>query len=108
MASLIVKDPKLAGGKKALDLQPETARVVRAWAGTGTSYEQVTVGDVVRVRPGERIAGRRHRGSVAIPVSTNRLVRASRFLSKKLKAILSSAFDQTAPARSSCEDCGHW
>jgi len=69
-------------------------------AETELPIEQVTVGDVVRVRPGERIAGD---GTVVSGHSGDRPNRCDghSVLSKKLKAILSSAVRSTAPARSS-------
>ncbi|GMV60516.1 MAG: hypothetical protein AMXMBFR72_36040 [Betaproteobacteria bacterium] len=53
--SLIVKTRSSQAVKRLLDLQPETARVVRGDAEVELPIEQVRVGDRVRVRPGERI-----------------------------------------------------
>jgi heavy metal translocating P-type ATPase len=53
--SLIVKTRSSQAVKRLLDLQPETARVVRGNAEIELPIEQVVVGDQVRVRPGERI-----------------------------------------------------
>ncbi|MBN9566747.1 MAG: cation-translocating P-type ATPase, partial [Alphaproteobacteria bacterium] len=41
--------------KRLLDLQPETARVVRETQEVEVPIEDVRVGDLVRIRPGERI-----------------------------------------------------
>src|SRR5713101_5371255 len=53
--SLIVKTRSSQAVKRLLDLQPETARVVRNTQELELPIEQVKVGDHVRVRPGERI-----------------------------------------------------
>src|SRR6266446_1678667 len=53
--SLIVKTRSSQAVKRLLDLQPETARVVRGTQELELPIEEATVGDVVRVRPGERI-----------------------------------------------------
>ena len=53
--SLIVKTRSSQAVKRLLDLQPETARVVRGSQDIELPIEQVKVGDHVRVRPGERI-----------------------------------------------------
>ncbi|MGE3280000.1 MAG: heavy metal translocating P-type ATPase [Alphaproteobacteria bacterium] len=53
--SLIVKTRSSQAVKRLLDLQPETARVVRGDKEVELPIEQVGVGDLVRVRPGERI-----------------------------------------------------
>ena len=53
--SLIVKTRSSQAVKRLLDLQPETARVVRAGVEVELPIEQVATGDLVRVRPGERI-----------------------------------------------------
>jgi Cu+-exporting ATPase len=53
--SLLVKTRSSQAVKKLLDLQPDTARVVRDGAEQDLPIAQVSVGDVVRVRPGERI-----------------------------------------------------
>jgi P-type Cu+ transporter len=55
--SLIVKTRSSQAVKRLLDLQPETARVVRGAREVELSIEDVRVGDLVRVRPGERIPG---------------------------------------------------
>jgi Cu+-exporting ATPase len=53
--SLIVKTRSSQAVKRLLDLQPETARVVRDGAEVELPLDQVKIGDRVRVRPGERI-----------------------------------------------------
>jgi heavy metal translocating P-type ATPase len=53
--SLIVKTRSSQAVKRLLDLQPETARVVRDGKEIELPIEEVTVGDFVRIRPGERI-----------------------------------------------------
>ncbi len=53
--SLIVKTRSSQAVKKLLDLQPETARVVRGGREEERPIEQVKRGDHVRIRPGERI-----------------------------------------------------
>jgi heavy metal translocating P-type ATPase len=53
--SLIVKTRSSQAVKKLLDLQPETARVVRDNHEVEIPIEQVQLGDQVRIRPGERI-----------------------------------------------------
>jgi heavy metal translocating P-type ATPase len=53
--SLIVKTRSSQAVKKLLDLQPETARVVRDDREVDIPIEQVQLGDHVRIRPGERI-----------------------------------------------------
>ena len=53
--SLIVKTRSSQAVKRLLDLQPETARVVRGAQELELPIEEVTVGDLVRIRPGERI-----------------------------------------------------
>ncbi len=53
--SLIVKTRSSQAVKQLLDLQPETARVVREGEELELPIEEVAVGDVVRIRPGERI-----------------------------------------------------
>jgi heavy metal translocating P-type ATPase len=53
--SLIVKTRSSQAVKKLLDLQPETARVVRDNHEIDIPIEQVQRGDQVRIRPGERI-----------------------------------------------------
>jgi heavy metal translocating P-type ATPase len=53
--SLIVKTRSSQAVKRLLDLQPETARVVRGAQEVELPIEDVKVGDLVRIRPGERI-----------------------------------------------------
>ncbi|MDP2600976.1 MAG: cation-translocating P-type ATPase [Deltaproteobacteria bacterium] len=53
--SLIVKTRSSQAVKKLLDLQPDTARVVRGDREEEIPIERVKVGDHVRIRPGERI-----------------------------------------------------
>jgi heavy metal translocating P-type ATPase len=53
--SLIVKTRSSQAVKRLLDLQPETARVVRGTQELELPIEEVMVGDLVRVRSGERI-----------------------------------------------------
>jgi len=53
--SLIVKTRSSQAVKRLLDLQPETARVVRGTLEIELPIEDVRIGDLVRVRPGERI-----------------------------------------------------
>ncbi|HEV8553205.1 MAG TPA: cation-translocating P-type ATPase [Casimicrobiaceae bacterium] len=53
--SLIVKTRSSQAVKRLLDLQPETARVVRDSQEVDLPIEQVSLGDLVRIRPGERI-----------------------------------------------------
>ncbi|EWT05018.1 ATPase P [Intrasporangium chromatireducens Q5-1] len=53
--SLLVKTRSSQSVKKLLDLQPDTARVVRDGAERDVPIGQVDAGDLVRVRPGERI-----------------------------------------------------
>ena len=53
--SLIVKTRSSQAVKRLLDLQPETARVVRDGQELDLPIEEVTVGDLVRIRPGERL-----------------------------------------------------
>jgi len=53
--SLLVKTRSSQAVKKLLDLQPDLARVVRDGTESEVPIEQVRVGDLVRVRPGERI-----------------------------------------------------
>mgnify|MGYP001073634022 FL=1 len=55
--SLIVKTRSSQAVKRLLDLQPETARVVRNGVEIDVPIEEVRIDDVVRVRPGERIPG---------------------------------------------------
>jgi len=53
--SLIVKTRSSQAVRRLLALQPETARVLREGRETELRIEDVIVGDLVRVRPGERI-----------------------------------------------------
>ena len=53
--SLIVKTRSSQAVKKLLDLQPDTARVVRGDREEEMPIARVRVGDRVRIRPGERI-----------------------------------------------------
>lgn len=53
--SLIVKTRSSQAVKRLLDLQPETARVVRAGREVEVPIEEVGLGEHVRIRPGERI-----------------------------------------------------
>jgi Cu+-exporting ATPase len=53
--SLLVKTRSSQAVRKLLDLQPDTARVVRGNAEQDTPIAQVAVGDLIRIRPGERV-----------------------------------------------------
>src|SRR5712691_6029617 len=53
--SLIVKTRSSQAVKRLLDLQPDTARVVRGSEELELPIESVAVGDRVRIRPGERV-----------------------------------------------------
>jgi heavy metal translocating P-type ATPase len=53
--SLLVKTRSSQAVKKLLDLQPDTARVVRDGTEDEVLIGEVTAGDLVRVRPGERV-----------------------------------------------------
>ncbi|AYO86639.1 heavy metal translocating P-type ATPase [Methylobacterium brachiatum] len=53
--SLIVKTRSSQAVKRLLDLQPETARVVRDGQEQDLAMEAIVVGDFVRIRPGERV-----------------------------------------------------
>lgn len=53
--SLIVKTRSSQAVRRLLELQPDTARVVRNGTESLVRIEEVTVGDLVRIRPGERI-----------------------------------------------------
>jgi len=53
--SLIVKTRSSQAVRRLLELQPDTARVVRNGAESQVRIEEVSVGDAVRIRPGERI-----------------------------------------------------
>ncbi|HEV2549428.1 MAG TPA: cation-translocating P-type ATPase [Stellaceae bacterium] len=54
--SLIVKTRSSQAVKRLLDLQPDTARLVRGSEEVQVRVDEVAVGDLVRIRPGERIA----------------------------------------------------
>jgi len=53
--SLIVKTRSSQAVKKLLDLEPDVAHVVRGGAEEEVPLDQVGVGDLVRVRPGQRL-----------------------------------------------------
>src|SRR5712691_10928072 len=53
--SLIVKTRSSQAVKKLLDLEPDVAHVVRNGKEEEVPLEQVRVGDLVRIRPGERV-----------------------------------------------------
>lgn len=53
--SLLVKTRSSQAVKRLLDLQPDTARVIRDSQEQEVDISQVKLGDLVRVRPGERI-----------------------------------------------------
>jgi Cu+-exporting ATPase len=53
--SLIVKTRSSQAVKKLLDLEPDVARVVRDGKEVDVPFEEVRVGDLVRIRPGERV-----------------------------------------------------
>jgi len=53
--SLLVKTRSSQSVKRLLDLQPETARIVRDGYERDLPITEVLVGDLVRIRPGERI-----------------------------------------------------
>lgn len=53
--SLIVKTRSSQAVKKLLDLQPNTARVVRGNVESDIPIEEVQLGDLIRIRPGERV-----------------------------------------------------
>ncbi|GAC1544220.1 MAG: hypothetical protein NVS2B4_22340 [Ramlibacter sp.] len=69
--SLIVKTRSSQAVRRLLDLQPETASVVREGREVELPIEQVVVGDHVRIRPGQRIPvdGDVFEGSSAVDVS---------------------------------------
>jgi heavy metal translocating P-type ATPase len=54
--SLIVKTRSSQAVKKLLDLQPDVAYVVRDGQEVEVPFEDVHVGDLVRIRPGERVS----------------------------------------------------
>ena len=53
--SLIVKTRSSQAVKRLLDLQPETARIVRGTLEIDVPIEDVKLDDLVRIRPGERV-----------------------------------------------------
>ncbi len=53
--SLLVKTRSSQAVKRLLELQPDTARAVRDGQEVEVSIAEVAVGDLVRVRPGERV-----------------------------------------------------
>ena len=53
--SLIVKTRSSQAVKKLLDLEPDVAHVVRSGTEEDVPLERVRVGDLVRIRPGERV-----------------------------------------------------
>ena len=53
--SLIVKTRSSQAVRRLLELQPDTARVARDGSETVVRIEEVAIGDIVRIRPGERI-----------------------------------------------------
>jgi heavy metal translocating P-type ATPase len=53
--SLLVKTRSSQAVKRLLDLQPDTARVVREGQEREVGIDEVAVGDLVKVRPGERV-----------------------------------------------------
>jgi len=54
--SLIVKTRSSQAVKKLLDLEPDVVHVVRDGKELEVPFEQVRVGDLVRIRPGERVS----------------------------------------------------
>ncbi|PYS20300.1 MAG: heavy metal translocating P-type ATPase, partial [Acidobacteria bacterium] len=54
--SLIVKTRSSQAVKKLLDLQPDVVRVVRDGKEVEVPFDEVRVGDLVRIRPGERVS----------------------------------------------------
>jgi len=69
--SLLVKTRSSQAVKKLLDLQPDTARVARDGVERDVPIDDVAVGDLVRIRPGERVPvdGRVERGHSAVDLS---------------------------------------
>jgi heavy metal translocating P-type ATPase len=53
--SLLVKTRSSQAVKRLLDLQPDTARVVRADQELEMGIDEIHLGDLLRVRPGERV-----------------------------------------------------
>ena len=54
--SLLVKTRSSQAVRKLLDLQPDTRRLVRGGAEQEIPVSQVAAGDLVRIRPGERVS----------------------------------------------------
>ena len=54
--SLIVKTRSSQAVKKLLDLEPDVAYVVKDGKEAAVPFEKVRVGDLVRIRPGERVS----------------------------------------------------
>jgi len=54
--SLIVKTRSSQAVKKLLDLEPDVAHVVRNGKEVDVPFDKVRVGDLVRIRPGERVS----------------------------------------------------
>ena len=54
--SLIVKTRSSQAVKKLLDLEPDVAHVIRDGQEVDVPFEDVRVGDLVRIRPGERVS----------------------------------------------------
>ena len=54
--SLIVKTRSSQAVKKLLDLQPDVAYVVKSGTEEAVPLEQIRLGDLVRIRPGERVS----------------------------------------------------
>lgn len=54
--SLIVKTRSSQAVKKLLDLEPDVVRVVRDGKEVEVQFDEVRVGDLVRIRPGERVS----------------------------------------------------
>jgi heavy metal translocating P-type ATPase len=66
--SLLVKTRSSQAVRRLLDLQPDTARVVRGGTEQELPIGEVVVGDLVRIRPGERIPvdGRVEQGASSV------------------------------------------
>ena len=95
--SLIGKTRSSQAVKRLLDLQPETARVVRSDKEVELPIEEVRIGDLVRIRPGERIPADGTEKAV-VQGSICRWSPASRFRPKRPKAILLLVARSTGPA----------
>ena len=54
--SLIVKTRSSQAVKKLLDLQPDVVRLVRDGQETEVPFDELRIGDLVRIRPGERVS----------------------------------------------------